>query len=120
MKWVSNASNWDRAQFKARDTRKRGSVEFIRAAMKNMRHFGVHRDLESYRALVDIMPKGKMVAVNLWQKAMWYYPKQQDCIVELMGQMEANHVIPDEGTVLVAHFSGGARVAIQLPTETLF
>ena len=43
--------------FKQRDTRKRGSVEFIRAALKNMRPFGVHRDLESYRALVDIMPK---------------------------------------------------------------
>ena len=43
--------------FKQRDTRKRGSVEFIRAALKNMRPFGVHRDIESYRALVDIMPK---------------------------------------------------------------
>ena len=31
--------------FKSRDTRKRGSVEFIRAAMKNMKLFGVHRDL---------------------------------------------------------------------------
>ena len=51
---------------------------------------------ESYRALVDIMPKGKMVAVNVWQKGFWYYPKQQDCIVELMGQMEENRVIPDE------------------------
>ena len=83
--------------FKQRDTRKRGSVEFIRAALKNMKQFGVHRDLESYRALVDIMPKGKMVAVNLWQKAFWYYPKQQDCIVELMSQMEENKIIPDEG-----------------------
>ena len=83
--------------FKQRDTRKRGSVEFIRAAMKNMKQFGVHRDLESYRALVDIMPKGKMVAVNVWQKAFWYYPKQQDCIVELLEQMAENSVIPDEG-----------------------
>ena len=66
--------------------------------MKNMKHFGVHRDLESYRALVDVMPKGKMVAVNLWQKAFQFYPKQQDCIVELMSQMEENKVIPDEGT----------------------
>ena len=31
--------------FKQRDTRKRGSVEFIRAALKNMKQFGVHRDL---------------------------------------------------------------------------
>jgi hypothetical protein len=42
-----------------------------------MKQFGVHKDLESYRALVDILPKGKMVSTNIWQKAFAYYPKQQ-------------------------------------------
>ena len=38
-----------------------------------------------------------MVSVNIWQKAFHYYPKQQDCIVEVLTQMEINKVIPDEG-----------------------
>ena len=37
-----------------------------------------------------------MVSVNIWQKAFHYYPKQQDCIVEVLTQMEINKVIPDE------------------------
>jgi hypothetical protein len=32
--------------FNARDLRKRGAVEFILAALKNMKAFGVHRDIE--------------------------------------------------------------------------
>ena len=93
----------DLVQFRQRDTRKRGSVEFIRAAMKNMKQFGVHRDLESYRALVDILPKGKMVAVNIWQKAFFFYPKQQDCITEVLCQMEENRIIPDEGKIKITY-----------------
>ena len=32
--------------FNDRDIRKRGAVEFVLAALKNMKAFGVHRDLE--------------------------------------------------------------------------
>lgn len=45
--------------FAKRDRNRRGAVEFIQAALKNMKQFGVHRDLETYRAIIDIMPKGK-------------------------------------------------------------
>merc|ERR1719450_1221334 len=45
--------------FTHKDSRRRGSVEFIYAAMKNMEHFGVHRDLGSYKKLMEVFPKGK-------------------------------------------------------------
>lgn len=39
---------------------RRGHVEFIYSALKNMEEFGVHKDLEVYKALIDVLPKGKM------------------------------------------------------------
>lgn len=36
-----------------------GHVEFIYSALKNMEMFGVNRDLEVYKALIDCLPKGK-------------------------------------------------------------
>lgn len=39
---------------------RRGHVEFIYSALKNMEEFGVHKDLEVYKALIDVLPKGKI------------------------------------------------------------
>lgn len=36
-----------------------GHVEFIYSALKNMEQFGVNKDLEVYKALIDVLPKGK-------------------------------------------------------------
>ena len=33
---------------------------------------------------------------NLIQADFWHYPKQQDCITEVLYQMEMNRVLPDE------------------------
>lgn len=35
-----------------------GHVEFIYSALKNMESFGVNKDLEVYKALIDVLPKG--------------------------------------------------------------
>lgn len=77
------------------DKQRRNHVEFIYAALKNMEHFGVHRDLEVYKALIDVMPKGKLIAQNQMQVEFQHYPKQQQCIIDLLEQMEDNGVIPD-------------------------
>lgn len=76
--------------YKAREKHRRGHVEFIYAALKYMKEYGVHKDLETYRALIDIMPKGKFVPQNIIQAEFMHYPKQQQCIISLLQEMEEN------------------------------
>ena len=92
--------------FTDKDTRRRGSVEFIYAAMRNMEAFGVHRDLGSYKKLLDVFPKGKMIPENRLQGDFFHYPKQQQCATTLLQKMEINKVIPDEemGNILLNVF----------------
>jgi len=84
--------------FNNRDHRKRGSVEFVNAALKHMKEYDVHKNLEVYKALIEVMPKGKYVPETHIQADFWYYPKQQDCIVAVLDQMNEYGVIPDEET----------------------
>lgn len=74
---------------------RRNHVEFIYAAMKNMEEYGVLKDLEVYKKLIDVMPKGKFIPTNMFQVEFQHYPKQQQCIIDLLDQMEDNGVIPD-------------------------
>lgn len=76
--------------YKNRDVHRRGHVEFIYAALKHMKEFGVHKDLEAYKKLIDVMPKGKFVAQNVMQAEFQHYPKQQQCLIDLLEQMEIN------------------------------
>lgn len=81
--------------FEKRDIHRRNHVEFIYAALRNMKDFGVHTDIEVYKALINVMPKGKFIATNIFQSEFMHYPKQQQCIIDLLEQMEDNGVIPD-------------------------
>lgn len=83
------------AIFESRDVHRRNHVEFIYAALKNMEEFGVHTDIEVYKALINVMPKGKFIPANIFQAEFMHYPKQQQCIIDLLEQMEDNGVIPD-------------------------
>ncbi|CAH1971877.1 unnamed protein product [Acanthoscelides obtectus] len=74
---------------------RRGHVEFIYSAMKHMEEFGVHKDLEAYKSLIDVMPKGKFIPQNIFQAEFMHYPKQQQCIIDLLEQMEDCGVMPD-------------------------
>jgi signaling intermediate in Toll pathway protein len=74
---------------------RRGHVEFIYSALKNMESFGVHKDVEVYKALIDVLPKGKFIPTNMFQVEFMHYPKQQQCIIDLLEQMEDNGVTPD-------------------------
>lgn len=78
-----------------KDIHRRGHVEFIHAALKNMEEFGCHRDLEVYKALTNVLPKGKFIPTNIFQAEFMHYPKQQQVIIDLLEQMEDNGVIPD-------------------------
>lgn len=76
--------------FLDRDVHRRNHVEFIYAALKNMESFGVHRDVEVYKALMNVMPKEKFIPRNIFQTEFMHYPKQQQCIIDLLEQMEDN------------------------------
>ena len=80
------------------DVNRRGHVEFIYSAMKHMKQFNVHKDLEVYKALIDVLPKGKFIPRNIFQAEFMHYPKQQQCIIDLLEQMEDNGVMPDPET----------------------
>ena len=76
--------------FENKDVHRRNHVEFIYAAMKNMEEYGVHKDLQVYKALIDVMPKGKFIPTNIFQAEFMHYPKQQQCIIDLLEKMEDN------------------------------
>lgn len=76
--------------FEGRDNRRRAHVEFIYAALAKMKEFGVQKDLEVYKALIDVLPKGKFIPTNIFQAEFLHYPKQQQCAVDLLEQMEDN------------------------------
>ncbi|KAI9550359.1 hypothetical protein GHT06_001715 [Daphnia sinensis] len=77
---------------------RRSQVEFIYSALKHMEEFGVHRDLEAYKEIIDILPKGTYIPTNMFQAEFMHYPKQQQCIIDVLEQMEDNGVCPDAET----------------------
>ena len=84
--------------FKNRDIRRRGAVEFIEAARKHMKEFGVEKDLDVYKSLIDIMPKDVYIPENRIQSGFYHYPKQQECLLDVLVQMSEHKVTPDRET----------------------
>nr|CAG4644015.1 EOG090X07J4 [Lepidurus arcticus] len=82
-------------RFHYKDVHKRGHVEFIYSALKHMKDFGVHRDLEAYKKILDVFPKGQFIPTNMLQVEFQHYPKHQQCAVDLLEQMEDCGVMPD-------------------------
>ncbi|KRZ85487.1 Evolutionarily conserved signaling intermediate in Toll pathway, mitochondrial [Trichinella sp. T8] len=80
---------------------RRGHTEFIYAALKRMKEFGVHKDLESYKRLLEIFPKGKMIPRNFMQVEGMHYPKQQQCCIDVLDEMEWWRVYPDKEIYLI-------------------
>ncbi|KAF3697480.1 Evolutionarily conserved signaling intermediate in Toll pathway, mitochondrial Precursor [Channa argus] len=93
--------------FLKRDVRRRGHVEFIYAALKKMPEFSVERELAVYNKLLDVFPKEVFVPRNFIQRMFNHYPRQQECGVQLLEQMEANGVVPNiETKVLLVQIFG--------------
>lgn len=95
--------------FKERDKHLRGHVEFIYAALKYMEEYGVQKDLEVYKNLVDVMPKDKMIPRNLFQEEFMHYPKQQQCAIDVLEKMEENGVLPDTEMEMILVNTFGKR-----------
>jgi len=81
--------------YKEHETLRRGHIEYIKTALMHMERFGVHKDLEAYKALMDVFPKVEMIPQNMFQKAFDHFPIHQDCGVDILDQMERNGVLPD-------------------------
>ncbi|XP_072255634.1 evolutionarily conserved signaling intermediate in Toll pathway, mitochondrial [Pyxicephalus adspersus] len=84
--------------FCGRDVRRRGHVEMIEAALKWMPEFGVEKDLEVYNKILDVFPKEVFVPKNFIQSMFNHYPRQQECAVKVLDQMESYGVCPDVNT----------------------
>lgn len=63
----------------SRGSRGRGHVEFIRAALDNLKDFGLHKDLGTYKALLNIFPKGIMIPTNFFQVFFNIYQSVINC-----------------------------------------
>ncbi|XP_059210196.1 evolutionarily conserved signaling intermediate in Toll pathway, mitochondrial [Centropristis striata] len=93
--------------FLKRDIRRRGHVEFIYAALEKMPEYGVEEDLAVYNKLLDVFPKEVFVPRNYIQRMFNHYPRQQECGVQLLEQMESYGVTPNvETKVLLTQIFG--------------
>ncbi|XGW25709.1 hypothetical protein V3C99_006819, partial [Haemonchus contortus] len=79
-----------------RESKPRGHVEFITTALKYLKEYGIHKDLDVYKALLNIFPKGKMIPQNTFQRIFLHFPVQQNCCVKVLDEMEWHGVHPDK------------------------
>jgi len=73
-----------------------GHVEFLNTALKYLKEYNLHKDLDTYKALLKVFPKGPLIPNNVWQKISLHYPLQQNCCVKILDEMEWNGVQPDK------------------------
>ena len=75
--------------------KRQGYVEFITAALPYLKEFGVERDLEVYKALMNVFPKGKLRPDNIFAAGFFHYPLEQAAAVQILCKMEEHGVLPD-------------------------
>uniref|UniRef100_A0A0R3S320 Evolutionarily conserved signaling intermediate in Toll pathway, mitochondrial n=1 Tax=Elaeophora elaphi TaxID=1147741 RepID=A0A0R3S320_9BILA len=80
--------------FCRKQTHARGHVEFINSALKYMKEYGLQKDLDIYKSLLNVFPKGPMIPKNVFQRRFLYYPQQQICCTKLLDEMEWFGCIP--------------------------
>lgn len=94
--------------------KKTGHVQFIYAAMKYMDEYGVNEDMEIYKLVLDTMPKGRYVSKTLLQAEFMHYPREQQCIIDLLEKMENNGICPDpELELMVINIFGEHAVPLR-------
>ncbi|XP_063150489.1 evolutionarily conserved signaling intermediate in Toll pathway, mitochondrial [Candoia aspera] len=84
--------------FCKQDVRRKGHVDFIYAALRKMPEFGVEKDVDVYNKILDVFPKKVFIPQNFYQKMLKHYPRQQDCGVHVLEQMEHYGVMPNQET----------------------
>ena len=66
------STNWSYQEvaldvFQARSRGQRGHVEFLNAALKHLKEYNLQKDLDTYKALLNVFPKGPLIPKNTWQ-----------------------------------------------------
>ncbi|XP_030156859.1 evolutionarily conserved signaling intermediate in Toll pathway, mitochondrial isoform X2 [Lynx canadensis] len=84
--------------FGQHNVHKRGHVDFIYLALRKMREYGVERDLAVYNLLLDVFPKEVFRPRSVFQRIFIHYPRQQECGIAVLEQMENHGVMPDKET----------------------
>ncbi|XP_069123626.1 evolutionarily conserved signaling intermediate in Toll pathway, mitochondrial-like [Argopecten irradians] len=74
----------------------RGMVEFLMTGLENMKEWGVHKDKEVYKAMLEVFPKDKYLPKSKWMMELGHFPKQQQCAIDILEKMQNNGVIPDD------------------------
>ena len=47
--------------------RTRGHVEFLNTALKYLKEYNIHKDLQTYKNLLNVFPKGPLIPTNQFQ-----------------------------------------------------
>uniref|UniRef100_A0A7E4UMQ0 Evolutionarily conserved signaling intermediate in Toll pathway, mitochondrial n=1 Tax=Panagrellus redivivus TaxID=6233 RepID=A0A7E4UMQ0_PANRE len=76
--------------------RTRGHVEFLNTALKYLEEYNLHKDLDTYKSLLKVFPKGPLIPTNVFQKMFLHFPMQQQCCVKILDMMEWHGVQPDK------------------------
>ncbi|XP_029772968.1 evolutionarily conserved signaling intermediate in Toll pathway, mitochondrial isoform X2 [Suricata suricatta] len=84
--------------FGQHNVHKRGHVDFIYLALRKMREYGVERDLAVYNLLLDVFPKEVFRPRSIFQSIFIHYPRQQECGIAVLEQMESHGVMPNKET----------------------
>ncbi|XP_058381622.1 evolutionarily conserved signaling intermediate in Toll pathway, mitochondrial isoform X1 [Diceros bicornis minor] len=84
--------------FGQHNVHKRGHVDFIYLALRKMREYGVERDLAVYNLLLDVFPKEVFRPRSMFQRIFIHYPRQQECGIAVLEQMENHGVMPSKET----------------------
>ncbi|OQR66670.1 evolutionarily conserved signaling intermediate in Toll pathway [Tropilaelaps mercedesae] len=82
-------------RFKTGNPNRKGHVEFILSALDKLQEFQVLSDLQVYKELLDLFPKGKMIPKTLIQADLRHYPHHQDTALQIFERMEDGGVMPD-------------------------
>lgn len=73
-----------------------GQIEFIESALKHMETYNLHKDLDIYKALLQVFPEDIYIPKNYYQQIFIHYPQHQECAVDVLDEMEWNGVQPDK------------------------
>lgn len=74
---------------------RRGNADFVAHALMYMDQFRVNKDLDVYKAILNVFPKGPYIPENKYQAMLHHYPKHQSVTMDLLVKMEQNKVMPD-------------------------
>ncbi|XP_021238648.1 evolutionarily conserved signaling intermediate in Toll pathway, mitochondrial isoform X4 [Numida meleagris] len=91
--------------------RRLGRLELVAAALAAMPALGVARQRDAYNRLLRLLPRGPWVPRGPFHRLFAPFPRQQECGLQILEQMERYGVVPDAETrfLLLAIFGPRSR-----------